>query len=49
MSQENVGVVVGYFEAIDLAAAIDALAEDVTFVFHGEIRHLAGAETVSVG
>ena len=47
MSQENVEIVVGYFEAVDLAAAIDALAEDVTFVFHGETRHLAGAEIVS--
>ncbi len=47
MSQENVEIVVGYFEAVDLAASIDALAEDVTFVFHGETRHLAGAETVS--
>jgi len=47
MSEENLEVVAGYFEAVDLAAAIDALAEDVAFVFHGEIRHLAGAETIS--
>ena len=47
MSQENAEIVAGYFEAADLAAAIDALAEDVTFVFHGETRRLAGAETVS--
>jgi ketosteroid isomerase-like protein len=47
MSQENVQVVAGYFEAVDLAASIDALAEDVDFVFHGETRHLAGAETIS--
>ncbi len=47
MSQENVEIVAGYFEAVDLAASIDALAENVTFVFHGETRHLAGAETIS--
>jgi ketosteroid isomerase-like protein len=47
MSHENVEIVAGYFEAPDLATAIDALAEDVTFAFHGEARHLAGAETVS--
>jgi ketosteroid isomerase-like protein len=47
MSQENVEVVAGYFEADDLAASIDALAENVTFVFHGETRHLAGAEAIS--
>jgi ketosteroid isomerase-like protein len=47
MSQENVEIVAGYFEAVDLAASIDALAEDVTFVFHGETRHLAGAETIA--
>ena len=47
MSQEAVEITVGYFEAADLASATDALADDVTFVFHGESRHLAGAETVS--
>jgi ketosteroid isomerase-like protein len=47
MSRENVRIVVDYFEAVNLVAAIDALAEDVTFVFHGEVRHLAGAETIS--
>ena len=47
MSEENVEIVVGYYEAADLAAGIDALADDVTFVFHGESRHLAGAETIS--
>ena len=47
MSQENVEIAVRYFEAIDLAGAIGALAEDVTFVFHGQSRGLAGAETVS--
>ena len=47
MSQKNVEVVAGYFEAVHLAASIDALAEDVAFVFHGETRHLAGAETIS--
>ena len=36
---------VGYFEATDLDEAVDAFAEDVTFVFHGESRHLAGATT----
>jgi hypothetical protein len=47
MSQENVEIAVRYFEATDLAGAIGALAEDVTFVFHGQSRGLAGAETVS--
>ena len=47
MSEENVEIVAGYFEADDLAASIDALADNVTFVFHGETRHLAGAETIS--
>jgi ketosteroid isomerase-like protein len=47
MSEENVEVVVGYLEAIDLASGIDSLADDVTFAFHGETRHLAGAEMVS--
>jgi ketosteroid isomerase-like protein len=47
MSQENVKIVVRYFEAADLASATDTLADDVTFVFHGQTRHLAGAETLS--
>jgi len=47
MSRENVEIVVGYFEAARLADAVDALAEDVKFVFHGSSRHLAGAESVS--
>ena len=47
MSQENVETAVGYFEATDLDEAVDALAEDVTFVFHGESRHLAGATTLT--
>jgi len=47
MSQENVEAAVRYFEATDLAEAIGALAEDVTFVFHGKMRSVAGAETVS--
>jgi ketosteroid isomerase-like protein len=47
MSQANIKLVTDYFEAADLAAGIDALADDVTFAFHGEARHLAGAETVS--
>ena len=47
MSQENVEIAVGYYEATDLGKAIDALADDVTFIFHGEGRHLAGAGTIS--
>ena len=47
MSQENVGIALGYFEANDLSDAVDALADDVTLAFHGEARRLAGAETVS--
>jgi ketosteroid isomerase-like protein len=47
VSQENVEIAVRYFEATDLAEAIGALAEDVTFVFHGQSRGLAGAEAVS--
>ena len=47
MSKENVEIAVSYFEAESFAAAIDRLADDVTFVFQGETRHLAGAETVS--
>jgi ketosteroid isomerase-like protein len=47
MSRENVEIAVGYFEATDLGEAIDALADDVTLVFHGHARHLAGAGTVS--
>ena len=47
MSQENVEVVIAYFEAPEMATAIDALADDVTFAFHGRGRHLAGAHVVS--
>jgi ketosteroid isomerase-like protein len=47
VSQENVEIAVRYFEATDLAEAIGALAEDVTFVFHGQSRGLAGAAAVS--
>jgi ketosteroid isomerase-like protein len=47
MSEENVEIAVGYFEAADLREGVDALADDVTFVFHGEARHLAGAGTIS--
>ena len=47
MSRENMEIAVRYFEATDLAEAIGALAEDVTFVFHGKMRTFAGAETVS--
>ena len=45
MSQRNVEVVVGTFEAVnsrDFGAAVDAFAEDVTLVLHGEYRHLGG-------
>jgi ketosteroid isomerase-like protein len=47
MSEENVEIVVGYFEATDLASGINVLADDVTLAFHGGARHLAGAENVS--
>ncbi len=47
MSQENVDVVVGYFTASDLADAFEAVSEDVTFAFHGETRHLSGAEAIA--
>ena len=47
MSQENVEIAVGYFDAADLASAIDALAEDVRLVFHGHVRQFAGADTIS--
>jgi ketosteroid isomerase-like protein len=47
MSQENVEIAVRYFEATSLVEGVSALAEDVTFVFHGKSRALAGAETVS--
>jgi ketosteroid isomerase-like protein len=47
VSQENVEIAVGYFEATEFSGAIDALADEVTFLFHGESRHLAGAETLS--
>ena len=47
MSEENVRIAVGYFEARDLKKAADALADDVVFVFHGETRHLARADSVS--
>jgi hypothetical protein len=46
MSQENVEIAVGYFEASDLAEAVHVLADDVRFVFHGKSRQLAGAETL---
>ena len=40
-------IAVGYFEATDLTEGAEALSDDVTFAFHGESRHLAGAETLS--
>ena len=46
MSQENVEIVVGVFEATnsrDFVAALDAHAEDVTLAVHGEFQHLGGA------
>ena len=47
MSEENVKIAVGYFQATDFGDAINALADEVTFAFHGEARHLAGAGTIS--
>jgi ketosteroid isomerase-like protein len=47
MSRENVELVIQYYEAPDLASAIDLLADDVTFTFYGESRSLAGAATIS--
>ena len=44
MSEENVEVVVAYFQAGDVRAAFEAISEDVTFTFHGEARRLSGAE-----
>ena len=46
MSRTNLEVVASYLEAADLASGIDALAEDVELVFHGQLRKLAGADTV---
>ena len=43
MSDESVEVVLGFFNAAEVAAAIDLLSEDVTFAFHGETRVLSGA------
>jgi ketosteroid isomerase-like protein len=47
MSRENVEIVVGFFEATDVADAFGVLSEDVTFVFHGEARHFFGDGEVS--
>jgi ketosteroid isomerase-like protein len=44
MSEENVEIVVAYFQARDVRAAFEAISEDVTFTFHGEARRLSGAE-----
>jgi ketosteroid isomerase-like protein len=44
MSKENVEIVVAYFQASDVRSAFEAIAEDVTFAFHGEARRLSGAE-----
>jgi ketosteroid isomerase-like protein len=43
MSKENVEIARGFFEASDLQTAFDAVAEDVTYAFHGEARRLSGA------
>lgn len=40
-------MVIQYYEASDLAAGADLLADDVTFTFHGASRELAGAETIT--
>ena len=45
MSQENVEVVVGQFEGVnarDFAAVMDAYAEEVTLVIHGDIVNVTG-------
>ena len=47
MSQENVEIVVGFFEASDVDNAFGALSEDVTFAFHGEVRDFSGTEELS--
>ena len=47
MSQANVQVVASYFEGSDLAESIRLLDENVEFVFHGEVRKLAGAESLT--
>lgn len=44
MSDESVEVVLGFFNAAEVADAFDALSEDVTFAFHGEARALLGGE-----
>jgi ketosteroid isomerase-like protein len=46
MSQENVEIVVGIFEAVnarDFEAVMDAYADDITLALHGESRALAGS------
>ncbi|MDX6616128.1 MAG: hypothetical protein QOD60_1219 [Solirubrobacterales bacterium] len=47
MSEENVEIARGFFEASDLKTAFDAVAEDVVYAFHGESRRLSGAEELS--
>jgi ketosteroid isomerase-like protein len=47
MTQGNVEVVLAFFGANDVRTAFEALADDVTFAFHGESRRLAGAEEIS--
>jgi ketosteroid isomerase-like protein len=44
MSEENVAVVVGVFEAVnrrDFAAVMDAYADDIVLGFHGDVKALA--------
>jgi hypothetical protein len=46
MSQENVEIVVGQFEAVnarDFKAMMDAYADDVTLVLHADLRGGGGA------
>jgi ketosteroid isomerase-like protein len=47
MSEENVEIVRGFFEASDLQIAFDAVAEDVTYAFHGDTRRLSGADELT--
>jgi ketosteroid isomerase-like protein len=50
MSQENVEIVVGMFEAVnsrDWAAALDVHAENMTLALHGEVEHLSGGNEIS--
>lgn len=49
MSRENVEIVIGTFEAVntrDFGAAMDAYADDVMLVLHGDLRIAGGADAV---